>query len=324
MLIEMAVGDAYGAGFEYTSPEFVKANNRLDKYVQHPKWKDMTPGSYTDDTQMSIALAELLLKDRDSKLWSPHDIARVFMATFTRDPRKGYAKGFYDFLKKAAPDSLAPSHETGADHFLMRIRPHSRKNGGAMRAGVMGLLPDAQDVVDRAMFQASLTHATQEGMTAAAAAALLVHYFHYDLGSKEDLPLFLDDRVPFKHPDHSWTDSWHGRRVKSPGTQAVRAAVTAIVKHGSLKNILRQCVDWGGDTDTVATIAMIAASRSREVTQFLPDGLFRNLERGQYGKEFLIALDFGLLQKFPGKNPDESDGETPEEGEFDDLLSLFD
>lgn len=36
MLVELAVGDAYGAGFEYADPEFVTAHNTVAGYVQHP------------------------------------------------------------------------------------------------------------------------------------------------------------------------------------------------------------------------------------------------------------------------------------------------
>ena len=57
MFLEMAIGDAYGAGFEYAPADFVKQNNTLTAYVKHPK-HSLAPGSYTDDTQMSIANAE--------------------------------------------------------------------------------------------------------------------------------------------------------------------------------------------------------------------------------------------------------------------------
>jgi ADP-ribosyl-[dinitrogen reductase] hydrolase len=37
MLLELAIGDAYGAGFEYVSPDFVERYNDLSSYVQHPR-----------------------------------------------------------------------------------------------------------------------------------------------------------------------------------------------------------------------------------------------------------------------------------------------
>ena len=61
MLVELAIGDAYGAGFEYASPQIVYSNNNLRAYIPHPK-HPIIPGHYTDDTQMSIAIAEAIIE----------------------------------------------------------------------------------------------------------------------------------------------------------------------------------------------------------------------------------------------------------------------
>ena len=53
-----AYADAYGAGFEYAEEMIV--NNDLSRYVEHPRFR-LIPGSYTDDTQMSIAIAEVIV-----------------------------------------------------------------------------------------------------------------------------------------------------------------------------------------------------------------------------------------------------------------------
>lgn len=67
MLVELAVGDACGAGFEYVwNRKFVSAHNDLSAYVRHP-WHKQKPGTYTDDTQMSIAIAELVVEGDTQK-----------------------------------------------------------------------------------------------------------------------------------------------------------------------------------------------------------------------------------------------------------------
>ena len=43
MLLETAVGDAYGAGFEYVPDEIVRNHNDLSGYMQHQKYKDLRP-----------------------------------------------------------------------------------------------------------------------------------------------------------------------------------------------------------------------------------------------------------------------------------------
>ena len=37
MLVELAIGDAYGAGFEYAANRIVRERNNLSAYVQHPR-----------------------------------------------------------------------------------------------------------------------------------------------------------------------------------------------------------------------------------------------------------------------------------------------
>ena len=89
MLLELAIGDAYGAGFEY-APHAVFANNDVTGYIAHQKHR-ISPGSYTDDTQMSLAIAELLVGDAP---FTRESVAAAFVQVFHRDPREGYAARF--------------------------------------------------------------------------------------------------------------------------------------------------------------------------------------------------------------------------------------
>jgi ADP-ribosyl-[dinitrogen reductase] hydrolase len=57
----------------------------------------------------------------------------------------------------------------------------------------------------------------------------------------------------------------------------------------------RACVAYGGDVDTVAAIALAAASCSRDVTQNLPAHLADALENGAFGRDYIVALDARLL-----------------------------
>src|SRR5437764_14049243 len=83
MLVELAIGDAYGAGFEYAADSIVREKNNLSAYVQHPR-HDIRPGCYTDDTQMSVAVAEAIVSDEP---WTPATLAQRFVTAFKRDPR---------------------------------------------------------------------------------------------------------------------------------------------------------------------------------------------------------------------------------------------
>lgn len=276
----MAVGDSYGAGFEYAPPDFTKANNDLKAYRPHPKGT-IRAGCYTDDTQEALGNAELLLS---GEALTTRNLARYMLAVFKRDPRQGYAQGFYDLLTKC---------KTWMD-LVRRLQPHSNKSGGAMRAAPYGMLPDVQDVIDRAMWQASLTHATRNGMTAAAGAALLVYGCRCNCDTGY-LPSYLNDLLPGFAFDVEWVG-----RVGSPGLDAVRAAVTAIESFPpSMSAILHRCVAYTGDVDTVAAIALAAASQHPGIAQDLPQVLIDGLENGPYGRDYLAQMDAALEAKYP-------------------------
>lgn len=275
MLLELAIGDAYGAGFEYAEPEFVETHNHLRGYVQnlrHP----LIPGSYTDDTQMSLAIAEVLISGQP---WTEPVLADAFVRVFKRDQREGYAGKFYQYLC---------SVENG-EQFLAGINWHSDKSGAAMRATPIGLLPDIEQVMDYARIQARITHNTPDGIRAAIASALMAHYFCYQLGAKADLGQFLE-----AHVSGYWATPWTGK-VKSQGWMSVQAAVTAIMCNHSLSGLLHDCIAFTGDVDTVAAMALSAASWSPEIEPDLPDVLISGLESGAYGIDYLRRLDRQLL-----------------------------
>ena len=94
MLLQTAVGDAYGAGFEYAAADFVALHNTLASHVKHPK-HNLVPGVYTDDTQMALAIAEVITSGQP---FTRENLAEAFVQGFHRDQREGYASGFYAFL----------------------------------------------------------------------------------------------------------------------------------------------------------------------------------------------------------------------------------
>jgi ADP-ribosylglycohydrolase len=275
MLLELAIGDAYGAGFEYAKPEFVLSYNDLSGYVQHPR-HNLRPGCYTDDTQMSLAIAETLVTQ---EFWTPEVLADRFVTTFKRDQREGYAKRFYQYLLQVQ----------NGQQLLEGINWTSDKSGAAMRAAPIGVLPTVERVIEATTIQAAITHNTEDGINAARAAALMSHYFIYQLGSKKNLGQFLES-----HVSGEWSQPWQGE-VNSKGWMSVRAAITAVMRNDSLSELLKDCIAYTGDVDTVAAIALAAASCSEEIAQDLPEHLITGLENNSYGRDYIIALDRELM-----------------------------
>jgi ADP-ribosyl-[dinitrogen reductase] hydrolase len=280
MLLEAAVGDAYGAGFEYADRAIIQAHNDLSGYIRHPR-HDIAPGCYTDDTQMSLAIAEAIIA-RDP--WTPLNLATRFVAAFKRDERTGYSGHFYEFLKRV----------DNGERFLAEIVPISDKSGAAMRAAPIGVFPMVAEVIEKASIQATLTHNTPDGIAAAVASALTSHYCLYRIGPKRELGLFLEQHAP----GHPWSEPWQGK-VKAQGWMSVRAAVTALIASSRMSELLRSCIAFSGDVDTVATIALAAGACCQEITQDLPANLIDGLENGRYGRGYLQDLDRQLLSLFP-------------------------
>ena len=92
MILKAAIGDAYGSGYEF-APEFVYKKNTLETYLPHADGSGYF-NRYTDDTQMAIGIAELLIEKAE---WTPINIANKFVEVFKRDVRIGYAGRFFEF-----------------------------------------------------------------------------------------------------------------------------------------------------------------------------------------------------------------------------------
>ncbi|PPK66842.1 ADP-ribosylglycohydrolase family protein [Actinokineospora auranticolor] len=294
MLVHLAIGDAYGAGFEYAPAAFVTEHNTLERYVQHGKHAGITPGRYTDDTQMTLAVAELLV---DGGPWTPEALADRFFEVFDRDPREGYASGFHGLLSDV---------DSGAE-LLRRLRPHSDKSGAAMRVSPVGLLPTVPDVLRYADIQARVTHDSPGGVASSQAAALAVFYCDRAPGPLADLPAWIAS-----HVEGPWETPWRGT-VGSAGMDSARAAITALAAHRTMSALLRACVAYTGDVDTVATIALAAASRSPEITDDLPAHLVDTLEDGPYGRAYLSTVDEKLTRGRPAPGPPGQPRQTSQE-----------
>jgi ADP-ribosylglycohydrolase len=297
MLIEIAIGDAYGAGFEYVDPKVVAEFNDGRRYLKHPS-HNLAPGQYTDDTQMSIAIAECLT---DMSIWDRLGVAQKFVEVFARDPRDGYARGFQGVLEDIV--KTVPRERWGGE-LLERVSKHglSTKNGAAMRAMPIGLHPDLTTCVTMAMQQSMITH-RGSAIDAGVASALAVHYATWvSGGSAKGLGAWLDERFSESHQFAvPWSGPVRGKDNDNLGIDTVRAAVTAVESSASVLEVLTKSIAYTGDVDTVAAIAMGIASVC-ELEYDLPDYLLTALERGgKYGVQYLHDLDEKLLKRTAGE-----------------------
>ncbi len=276
MLLNIA--DAYGAGFEFAPYATVHMYN-LGKSYNNTGNKRIKLGHDTDDTQMSLALCEMILSN---KTWTTINIAQAFLDTFHRDKKIGYSTYFFKFLEE---------NKTGKD-FLDNIIPFSKKSGAAMRSAPLGFYPEISDVIGKTQLQACITHNTYEGITSSVAVALSSHYFIYKIGKKKDLANFISTYVPGK-----WDNNW-SEPVSTGGMNCAKAAISSVISSNTLTELLIRCVALTGDTDTVSAIAFGIASHCDEIKDDLSKNLLQELENGIYGRDYLQSIDDQLLSKF--------------------------
>ena len=281
MLFELAIADAYGAGFEFNS-EGLKYND-LSRYIKHPKHKGI-PGRYTDDTQQSLAIAEAILEDDP---WTAQSLASRLVEVFRRDPRKGYSSRVYSVLTKA---------RTGSD-LIMLLDSNSKSCGAAMRSVPIGLFKTEKEVLEKAALQAKITHNTSDAILSSQAVALLSHFFIYDLGeARKDLVSYLQEWLPAFTLGRKWKG-----KVSSDGLSVARAAISTILHCDArtLSALLQKAISFGGDVDSVAAIAVgVASCSSQQFLSDLPEHLILGLEDGDFGGTYLKALDEKLLTKY--------------------------
>jgi ADP-ribosylglycohydrolase len=269
------MADAYGAGFEFTETEYIEEHHNLTQY--HQAWYERrSPGSYTDDTQMTIAICELMLNH--AGVWTDELVAEYFLKVFKRDPRQSYSDNFYHFLLKTKTPS----------EFVEKIYSHSIRNGSAMRSVPLGLIKDKNEMLEKARIQAALTHNTHEGIIASQAVALAVYYFANNIGKKSDLFTYICEQT------NEFFNEEKTDRTECDAIDTIDAVLTVLSQSSSLSEVLDKAVKLGGDTDSVASIACGIATFSDEYAHDLPDFLFKNLENGPYGKDYLIKLDKNL------------------------------
>lgn len=298
MLLRIAQADAFASAVEYVKDDehldLHAAVARFDSYQQHPTHRLLRPGMYTDDAQMSIAVAEVLLEHgRKASMDNYYD---AWYRCFKRDPRDGYSRAFQKLLESSI----------SAIDLRRLIRPDSDKNGAAMRSVPLGVLPSPTACIAAAFVQASTTHATPGGINSSVSVALMSHYA---LHEAQDFSGLFGWVSQHHKPHMAFKQPWRGPvtggwKTKDPtgmgvGMNTAWAVQTLLTEESSLMGIMRRVLDWGGDTDSVGAIAWGIAS-CRYQDEALPDFLECDLERGnpKYGPVFLKGLGTRLMEAY--------------------------
>lgn len=293
VLLGTAVGDALGVPFETKLANYDPLVKWDGKSYLGSEHHGLQPGQYSDDTQMSLMVAESLI---DNHGFNPDDLAARYVDWIVSGAARGYGK----------TTMLAITNLVNGKHWSESGIAGSYGNGTAMRAAPFGVYfrNDLSALVSICKMDSSITHASEEaeggsiaiGLAAAYAvngdtSGLLEDLWQILPASKiRSIIYSLDSLIesPYITPEQAL-------RVigtKADVRQTVPAALYCFLKFDNYHDAVLAAIKAGGDTDTTAAIvgALFGAKYGMKV---IDKDLVKNVEES----DRLIELDSQLYNR---------------------------
>ena len=270
-LLATAAGDALGAGYEFGPPLSPKTSVAMIGGGLGA----FTPGEWTDDTAMAIAIAEVAATGADLRDQTAQDQIVKRWAEWAPTAKDiGIQTG--KVLRSAVHAGLSAATVLRASADLHERTGHTAGNGSLMRTAPVALayLNDEDGLVQAARAISELTHYDPEAGDACVLWCLAIR--HAVLHGQ------MDARIGLRHIADERRDLWEARLAEAEATQpssftgnngwvvtALQGAWSAIVNTPEpvedpasevfgadrVRLALEAAVRGGGDTDTVAAIA---------------------------------------------------------------------
>ena len=229
------LGDIIGSPYEF---------DMGDKTKEFPLFSRRS--EFTDDSVMTLAVAEAFLDAVDGGVRCPADIPDVDMKKKlirsmkkygARYPGAGYGVRFSMWLDANDPQ---PYNSFG--------------NGSAMRvSSVAWLFHTLEDVRHAARLSAVVTHNHPEGMKGAEATASAI-FLARTGHSKEEIRRYMEDTFGYAL-NRTCDEIRPGYHHVESCMETVPEAITAFLEGESFEDVIRTAVSLGGDCDTLTAIA---------------------------------------------------------------------
>lgn len=231
------IGDTVGSVYEFNNiktTDFPLFNSRCN---------------YTDDSIMTMAVAEWLLTDPQHGM----DNLEASFLNFAKKypcPMGGYGGGFNRWLFH--PETLH-DYEEGQKAETRRRPYNSFGNGAAMRCSANGWMFDTLEETERvAGLSAAITHNHPEGIKGAQSTAAAI-FMARNGKSKAEIREYISTKYGYNlnrtcdeiRPVYDWDSSCQG---------TVPEAMVAFFDSTDFESSIRLAVSLGGDSDTLACI----------------------------------------------------------------------
>ena len=224
---------------------------------------------YTDDTVLTCATAQTLLSNSNP---TAEAFAANYRKFFQENQHRGYGSGFKLW---AAADKDYRHVSTG--------------NGCAMRVSPVGWAEDTlKGVTDTSLASAEYSHNTPEARDAVTTVATAIHLCRLNTLNNKQKKEYIKLLAEGAHYDLSLSpDELHAKHKASSCMAAVPLALRAFLEGTDWEGTVRIAVGFGGDTDTIASIAGAIAEPyyggvpdaiAKETLSYLPPHLLKVVE----------------------------------------------
>ena len=219
------IGDIVGSVYEWNN---IKTKDFL-LFHKHAR--------FTDDSVMTIAVAEALMNSRDQPQAARRKALIDSLQQWGRRyPDAGYGGKFKQWLYSENPEQY-----------------NSWGNGSAMRVSSAGWLYDTLEETQLAAKEtAGVTHNHPEGLKGAAATASVI-WLARNGRTKEEIRKFVEENYYALDQTCDQIRPAYHFDVSCQGT--VPQAITAFLEGESFEDVIRTAVSLGGDCDTLTCIA---------------------------------------------------------------------
>ena len=233
-------GDVIGSVYEW----------RNIKTTDFPLFSE--DAAFTDDTVMTVAVAEAIL--------NRSDFANTMWNYGRRHIHRGYGGMFIRWLQEKHPKPYG-----------------SYGNGSAMRVSPVGFACESmEEVLDMAKKSAEVTHNHPEGIKGAQATAAAV-FLAKTGASKKEIRDFVSSKAGY-NLDFTLDKIRPGYQFNATCQGSVPQAVVAFLESEHFEHAIRLAISIGGDSDTIACIAGgIASAYYKNIPDEIVDFVYEKL-----------------------------------------------
>lgn len=243
-LFGVACGDALGGTLEFMSRDEIK---RKYGYLKDIIGKDYytKPGEVSDDTMMTIAVAEGILDNPENPI---EDIGKHFIKWYDSNPR-----GIGNIVRNALDEYKRSNDWKKAAYYAHKATGGmSAGNGSLMRCLPVALYyTDVNKMLEITASQSMLTHYDRRATDACQLYNLLAYDYLNEKLKEPTIKKHIE-----KYPDYKLVFSLSKDELKPSGYvfDTLVCALWCFINTSSFEDAVCEAANLGGDADTVAAI----------------------------------------------------------------------